>query len=959
VPLEHFKTQVLLLHSKQSTLDALSTGFGDRYAVHVATSGAEALTTLGATPIHVIVSAQDLPGMSGLEALREAKKRSPDTIGILLAGSARDDGLEALVTDKEVFQIVRGAVTPETLMQLIDQATKRVRLLTIAESANDHAADVDEPAGEHIVMETSENGATIISDGTGRMRALKPQKVQLASHVGGRDVDVLVLTKDEEFLATIRESSRGLHNVHPANTLAQAEAIARSHKVGILVTDAAMIGSDIESIAARLRAEVPRLVAIVAGRRDDGELLMELINRGHVYRFLLKPVSPGRARLAIEASVKHHLEAADSAFRNKSSGDAPASPRPAAAQAAKPQAQKPQPQAQKPQPQPQKPKAQKPAEAKRSDTRVEPVIRPTEAHKPVPGKAPEEQATAAQEVDRLDSAFGESGRLTRTVTGIAASAGQSVSDASDSMAKIARVFLQPKLLAIGATAIVALAAIGWWLTRPEIPAVDPADVADVEESVPAPTPESTPTFGETAIPSQDPSATPSGLPADPVSTPPPHQALLEEARLAREAGEIVAPAGSSALELYVAALELAPDEPVLRDELGQTVDDAIGLIERALLEQRGDDAAVALRMVQSAAPDNPRLAFLGAQVTQLELRTRIESARAAIREARFEDAARAITAARSIAGTDTDEIGALSEELARVRSEQRVDDVLALAGQRLAENALTAPANDNARYYYELALSNDPGNTTAQQGIAIVAGKLVLRAREAIDGGRLDDADRILQDAGDLDAGSSELASSIVALANARALQEEAARQALAEQQAGAVFQPASISGPSPAAPGAGGAARAERDELAERPLTAARRTENPLADPDESVSSAQRAAGVRDPGTSRDSGSDSSRSESGATGFVAISSLERTNYVAPRYPRVAQRRGITGWVDISFTVSTDGSVTGIEVMNSDPADIFDDSASNAVSEWRFEPPMQGGMPVEKRVAVRMMFSLE
>ena len=59
------------------------------------------------------------------------------------------------------------------------------------------------------------------------------------------------------------------------------------------------------------------MVAIVAGRRDDGEMLMDLINRGHVYRFLLKPVSPGRARLAIEASVKHHLEAPDSAFKPK------------------------------------------------------------------------------------------------------------------------------------------------------------------------------------------------------------------------------------------------------------------------------------------------------------------------------------------------------------------------------------------------------------------------------------------------------------------------------------------------------------------------------------------------------------------------------------------------------------------------------------------------------------------
>ena len=104
--LEHFKTQVLLLHSEQSTLDRLSTGFNDRYTVHCATSGSEALNTLGEIQIDIIVTAQDLPGMSGLEALREAKKRSPETIGILLAGNDNED-LEALVGDKEVFQVVR------------------------------------------------------------------------------------------------------------------------------------------------------------------------------------------------------------------------------------------------------------------------------------------------------------------------------------------------------------------------------------------------------------------------------------------------------------------------------------------------------------------------------------------------------------------------------------------------------------------------------------------------------------------------------------------------------------------------------------------------------------------------------------------------------------------------------------------------------------------------------------
>ena len=49
--LEQFKTQVLLLHSEQSTLDKLSVGFADRYTVHCATSGSEALNTLVETPM--------------------------------------------------------------------------------------------------------------------------------------------------------------------------------------------------------------------------------------------------------------------------------------------------------------------------------------------------------------------------------------------------------------------------------------------------------------------------------------------------------------------------------------------------------------------------------------------------------------------------------------------------------------------------------------------------------------------------------------------------------------------------------------------------------------------------------------------------------------------------------------------------------------------------------------------
>jgi DNA-binding NarL/FixJ family response regulator len=533
--LDQFKTQVLLLHSEQSTLDKFSAGFSDRYTVHCATSGSEALNYLGDTPIHVIVSAQKLPGMSGAEALREAKKRSPETIGILLTG----DSDEALVGDKEVFQVVRGGIDPAELRRLIDNATQQTRLLALAESANDTAAFPDEPVSQHIIMETSENGSAIISDGTGQVPILDPKKVPPSAAVGAATIDILVLTKDEEFLTTIRESSRGMHNVHYSNTLKQAEEAVRKHKVGVAVVDAAMVGDNVEKLTQHLRTLQKRLVAIVAGRRDDGEMLMDLINRGKVYRFLLKPVSPGRARLAVEASVKHHLEAPDSAFKSVGK-PAPAisaatpAPRPQVKKAAKPES--------KPVPKPAKP--------------------PKAAPKAVPKATPRPSATMTASKsdalapidDGLSDAFGDDGSFTETMTGIVSTVTRSITGRdrqkeADKPAAVAPIpstdsggespsFLNPRILGAAAVAVLVIGGLGFWLFGGS----DEAAIPDERSGTATTTvTERVPDIGRATEVVEESVAD--------------VNELLEEARLARDAGQIFNPPGNNAIEIYMTAVD--------------------------------------------------------------------------------------------------------------------------------------------------------------------------------------------------------------------------------------------------------------------------------------------------------------------------------------------------------------------------------------------------------------------
>jgi len=1014
VALEQFKTQVLILHSQQNMLDSLSRGFSDRYAVHCATSGAEALSTLGTTQIDVLVSAQNLPGMSGLDALREAKKRSPGTIGILLAGPDADDGLEALVGDKVVFEIVRGDVTPQRLFRLVEDATRQVRLLALAESANDTTASPDEPMGEHIIMETAENGSMIISDGTGALPALKPEKIQISPNARGAEVDVLVLTRDEEFLGTVKESSRGLHNVHHATTAVQANDLARKESVGVLVTDAAMIGSNIEEITDQLRAHAPRLVAIVAGRRDDGDLLMDLINRGHVYRFLLKPVSPGRARLAIEASVKHHLDAPETAFKGKPRTAASPPPKPAPPPVKKPEplvARRPEPPvAKRPDPAPAARPAAAPArvetpkpagssrpapkvDATKAAARKNPppaarkvqAIRPprqaatSSPQKPAGGASrppvaaavrPRPDAPAARRephistpppampragsakpakppsptTNGLDGAFDEGSRLTETVAGLATSFGKSLGGAATTMSGGARsvaragttivrgvsaILRRPALLA-GAGLIVLLAAAGVWLFSGD-------DAPVVPQAGEEPALAGTPTFDESDVPA------PTPAPAEPAQQPltaPLYDDLMDKAREARDDGDIYSPAGRNAMEFYIAARAASPGNPDVTAELAALTEEVFSLAETALLENRYTDASRALRVIELADPENPRLRFLSTQLAQVEFRGRLDEARAAVREMRFEDAGRILREAETMAGVDSQELDLVTEELAAARSAQRLDEVLTLAGRAADQGRLTSPSNDNARYYFELALTLDRGNAAARQGLVAIASKLVLNALGAIDAGDFAAADSLLAEARTLDPSSQELAAATASLQSARdqqasaESQRESAREALPETGAAATQAPAA----GPAVP------------------------ESPSAVPDDSL------AGDADSDGSAASQASSAPIEQAQPAnlepvtqnpVVAIGTLKRTHYVPPKYPRSAQRRNVEGWVDLLFTVSPGGQVSEIEVVDADPATTFNDAAVEAVEQWQFEPVVENGVPVSKRVAIRMSFALQ
>ena len=57
-----------------------------------------------------------------------------------------------------------------------------------------------------------------------------------------------------------------------------------------------------------------------------------------------------------------------------------------------------------------------------------------------------------------------------------------------------------------------------------------------------------------------------------------------------------------------------------------------------------------------------------------------------------------------------------------------------------------------------------------------------------------------------------------------------------------------------------------------------------------------------------------------------------------PRYPRSAIHDGRSGWVIAEFDVLPDGSTTNLRIVAASPPGLFEESAREAFSQWKYAP---------------------
>ena len=74
------------------------------------------------------------------------------------------------------------------------------------------------------------------------------------------------------------------------------------------------------------------------------------------------------------------------------------------------------------------------------------------------------------------------------------------------------------------------------------------------------------------------------------------------------------------------------------------------------------------------------------------------------------------------------------------------------------------------------------------------------------------------------------------------------------------------------------------------------------------------------------------------------------------KFPADAKRNGITGKVVVRCLIGTNGKADKMEIVDSEPAGIFDESAMSTLKYWEFRPGIKEGEMVATWVKVPFKF---
>ena len=131
---------------------------------------------------------------------------------------------------------------------------------------------------------------------------------------------IKILCVDDE-AAILNVMERGLSEDFDVLTAPSGQAgldvLQKNPDIVVILSDQKMIGMSGNDFLAESQKVIPDAIRIIVSAYSDVELLMESINRGHIYKFILKPFEIDGLRITIKRAAEHyhHKKAFEKAYR--------------------------------------------------------------------------------------------------------------------------------------------------------------------------------------------------------------------------------------------------------------------------------------------------------------------------------------------------------------------------------------------------------------------------------------------------------------------------------------------------------------------------------------------------------------------------------------------------------------------------------------------------------------------
>ena len=120
--------RVLFVDDEAAVIDALSRAvLGERLEVHAASNAATALELLGQMPFDIIISDDDMPGMTGTELLEVVRQQYPDVVRIIYTGYATLQRAVRAINEGRIFQYLLKPCKPSEIVNVVREALKEKR----------------------------------------------------------------------------------------------------------------------------------------------------------------------------------------------------------------------------------------------------------------------------------------------------------------------------------------------------------------------------------------------------------------------------------------------------------------------------------------------------------------------------------------------------------------------------------------------------------------------------------------------------------------------------------------------------------------------------------------------------------------------------------------------------------------------------------------------------------------